>query len=138
VAVLHVWAWAENPDGLVTADNWALPFVRRKLDTPSVERSVLRSAALGLALADGADEFVLEILQRHYLQDENDRTHARHTLARHAQRQKQRLAAGEVPGTAELAATWGACWQELRSGLSPAGKRSVDQLTGVHAGHTSS
>lgn len=60
VAVLHVWAWVENPDGPFAAENWALPFVRLGL-VPSGVAS--RRAARALGLAQGGDGFLARQLR---------------------------------------------------------------------------
>ena len=51
LAVLHVWVWLDNPDGLCASDNWALPYVRAGV-TPAGEPDP--NAARALALVTGA------------------------------------------------------------------------------------
>jgi hypothetical protein len=59
VWVLHVWAPMENPDGRFAADNWAIPFVRAGLASPS---KVDADAGRALSLAVGGDDFLKETL----------------------------------------------------------------------------
>jgi hypothetical protein len=135
VGVLHVWAWADNPDGLVAPDNWALPFLRQELEAPAGPAMTRRSAALGLALADGADEFISDVLTRHYLNREDDRAHARRILGHHARLQRETMGSGTAPSALQLARAWEVCWDELISGLSGEGKQALILLTRSHTSH---
>lgn len=137
VAVLHVWAWSTNPHGLVAADNWALPFLRRSQEPPTREPGLLRAAALGLALADGADAFLIEVLTRHHLTDEVDRQKARRILADHARLQRERMSHDLVASVRDLAHAWEACWDEILSAMSAQGRMALRRLDQSHADHRS-
>ena len=52
--VLHAWVGVPNPAGLLEADNWALPYVRAGVPTPS---SISVSAARALSLLNGGIEY---------------------------------------------------------------------------------
>ena len=60
IAVLHVWAWYQNPDGPFATDNWALPFARLGLPVPSSEPST--DAWHAVALAAGGERYYLALL----------------------------------------------------------------------------
>lgn len=60
IAVLHVWAWLDNPDGPFATDNWALPFARLGLARPSQPPSPEAAHALGLAAA--GESYYLAVL----------------------------------------------------------------------------
>lgn len=50
LAMIHVWVWSDNPDGLFAADNWALAYDRVGLQIPDNPSPRLSKA---LYLADG-------------------------------------------------------------------------------------
>lgn len=56
LAMLHAWIWADNPQGIFTADNWALPFLRLGL-RPS-RSDVPIEAAKALSLLNGGRDYV--------------------------------------------------------------------------------
>ncbi|MFN2315965.1 MAG: hypothetical protein ABR551_03030 [Gemmatimonadales bacterium] len=60
VAVLHVWAWLDNPDGPFATDNWALPFARLGLPRPALPPN--RDVAHALALASGGEGYYLALV----------------------------------------------------------------------------
>jgi hypothetical protein len=49
VAVLHVWAWLDNPAGPFATDNWALPYLRLGLEPPTDPPRAATAHALALA-----------------------------------------------------------------------------------------
>lgn len=55
IAVLHAWVWLENPAGVFTTDNWALPFARFGLAPPP---GAPEASARAAALAGGGDTYV--------------------------------------------------------------------------------
>jgi hypothetical protein len=54
LAILHAWVGVPNPDGVFTAENWALPFARIGVPAPT---SIPPAAARALSLASGAKEY---------------------------------------------------------------------------------
>jgi hypothetical protein len=60
IAVLHAWAWAENPHGPFTPENWALPYTRLGLPTPDVT-AVSAAKAASLATAEGRAFFASRV-----------------------------------------------------------------------------
>lgn len=60
IAVLHVWAWYENPDGPFATDNWALPFARLGLPVPDTRPD--DPAWHAVALAAGGERYYQAVL----------------------------------------------------------------------------
>jgi hypothetical protein len=58
LAVLHVWVRAQNPDGVFTAENWALPFIRLGLDVPT---DFPKGAARAISLLSGGERYFREL-----------------------------------------------------------------------------
>jgi hypothetical protein len=46
LSILHAWIWIDNPDGVFTTDNWALPFARLELAPARPTHDAARAAAL--------------------------------------------------------------------------------------------
>src|SRR5690349_18122041 len=60
LGILHLWSGVENPAGMWTADNWALPFARAGL-RPARQSD---AAARALALAADSGRYVVDVLAR--------------------------------------------------------------------------
>ena len=60
LGMIHAWIWVDNPDGLFSADNWALPFVRTGVAVPPV---VPPSAAKAMHLLDGGIEYYARMVE---------------------------------------------------------------------------
>ena len=66
IAVLHVWIWLENPDGLLATDNWALPYARLGYRMPPAGGGGApqeAARALALAAGDGGRSYVEALLR---------------------------------------------------------------------------
>jgi hypothetical protein len=59
VAVLHAWIWLENPLGALAMHNWALPFRRLDLTSPSATNP---AAAHALGLVTGGASYYRKVL----------------------------------------------------------------------------
>jgi hypothetical protein len=81
VAVLHVWAWLDNPDGAFATDNWSLPFARLGLAPPRTAPSA--EVAHGLALAAGGEAYYLAVVAGPEM-EQLDRERISASLAREA------------------------------------------------------
>lgn len=57
LTMLHAWVWSNNPDGMFSADNWALPFMRLGLDPP--EHTVPDAARMLSLLSGGTRYYTL-------------------------------------------------------------------------------
>lgn len=60
LAILHLWCWVPNPDGVFAADNWALPYVRLGMTPPA---TISVPAARALSLISGGDRFYSSLLR---------------------------------------------------------------------------
>jgi len=60
-AMLHVWAWQENPDGVLATDNWSLPFIRAGLTPPAHAEP---EAARAVSLLTSGVPFFTTVLER--------------------------------------------------------------------------
>lgn len=59
VAFLHAWLRVPSPDGIFSADNWALPFVRGRIDVPE---NFTTGAARAVSLATGGKRYFLDLV----------------------------------------------------------------------------
>jgi hypothetical protein len=59
VAFLHAWLRVPSPEGIFSADNWALPFVRGKIDVPE---NFTMGAARAVSLATGGKLYFLDLV----------------------------------------------------------------------------
>lgn len=122
LAVMHAWLWAENPRGLWTADNWALPFVRLgvRYDSASVP------AAAALALASGSAEYYARAAADIGRLDDQQAARARVEVERAAAEVETLAAAARSRGyltSAELARleeVWTAMWENIAIAVGPA------------------
>jgi hypothetical protein len=60
LAILHVWTLLPNPAGEFVAENWALPFARLHLETPS---PISEIAARALSLVSGSNDFYASLIE---------------------------------------------------------------------------
>ena len=117
IAVLHAWIWSENPSGMFTPDNWALPYVRAGLPVPA---QVNPDASRALALGNGSVEFFTEQLARANGMDESSRAILDGILRHASERIRPRLRGS--PSSRQLAAWWQQALSRARARL-PAGLR---------------
>ncbi|HEX3865352.1 MAG TPA: hypothetical protein VHV78_01325 [Gemmatimonadaceae bacterium] len=61
VWIMHVWTALANPDGVVAADNWSLPYARAGLAIPRSHPADI-DASRALSLTVGGDEFLESLL----------------------------------------------------------------------------
>ncbi len=60
LAILHAWAWSENPRGAFETDNWALPLERLGVRSGT---QLPRAALQALSLADDRNDYIMLILR---------------------------------------------------------------------------
>lgn len=104
LAILHVWLWEQNPAGLWTADNWALPFMRAGLRRPATPDA----AARALALATGSAEYYLGVMTAVARLGPHERETASTLL--HVAADSARAVGGDLPG---LRRVWNDLWLRL-------------------------
>lgn len=59
VAFLHAWLRVPSPEGIFSADNWALPFVRGRIAVPE---KFTTGAARAVSLATGGKSYFLDLV----------------------------------------------------------------------------
>lgn len=95
IAVLHAWVWLQNPAGLFTTDNWALPFARFGLAPPP---GVPEASARAAALAGGGDAYVAALARVVRHPDRAGDARVRELLAREREAAGARLDAARRRG----------------------------------------
>ena len=116
VAVLHLWAWIENPAGVYATDNWALPWLR--LGWPPPVAATEDAVGRAVALAAGGDNYFAAVITAMAHPDSLGRRAVRDVLARAKTDISATLGVGDSgapPGTARLASAarqWEAAWDE--------------------------
>lgn len=140
LAMLHAWTGVANPDGVWSADNWALPFVRGGYTVP---HHVPPAAGRAVALAVGYEAFFNEAVSRAARPTSEEASSVAEMLARHSRRIRQRLDAtpsGQAPDVDALAADWLTLWAEVER-VVPRVAALTERLfgtegdTGTHAIH---
>ncbi len=119
LAMVHAWLWLENPEGLFAADNWAIPFLRLGLETPSHDGA---AAGKALSLLTGSDAYVARVVQTAAAPATVDEPTLRAVIARRAARvgavvkgrSGTRLSAAEQD---TLAREWEEIWQSIEAML---------------------
>jgi hypothetical protein len=123
LTMLHAWVWVANPDGVFSADNWALPFIRLGLDVPA---DTPVDAARMLSLLAGGDRYYRMLLRAlaRPTPEEEAAAAERITAARAG---LEEWLPGAVHGRAldaaalaELAAGWRELWVGVTGELRPA------------------
>jgi hypothetical protein len=96
IAVLHAWVWLENPAGVFTTDNWALPFARFGLVPPP---GAPEASARAAALAGGGDAYVAALARVVGHPDSAGDARVREVLAREREATGARLVAARRRGS---------------------------------------
>lgn len=120
IAVLHAWIWLDNPDGLLAADNWALPYARLGYPAPV---GAPREAARAVALAAGAGgRAYVEALLRAVGQASVEETRAlTAVVVRHQVAARALVQSDTIPRLrlAELERCWLALLDDVRAIVRP-------------------
>ena len=131
LAMLHAWIWVENPDGLFTADNWALSLARLSLPAPS---EVPPPAAKALFLLEGGVDYYARMVQLAGSPSPEEREAVRAILTTYRDEVQQRLArtakAKHAPDLAALAELWEDLWEEMAQQVSPELWAQIGNLVG--------
>jgi hypothetical protein len=116
LAMMHAWVWKENPDGVFTADNWALSYVRHGLPVPA-SVDPMAAKALFLSAADGVAYYRNVVDTNASLAPEEARA-IRDVLQQARDRVSVALQAAH-PGTAPPASTLRAIWHDAWRDVQP-------------------
>ncbi|MEN8376810.1 MAG: hypothetical protein ABFS34_15385 [Gemmatimonadota bacterium] len=133
LAVVHVWTGVENPAGLLTQNNWALPFWRHGLDAPDPLSSI---AARGASLASDGGAFYRDLVHRvadltppeAAAVDEalaGAAEAARHAIERY--RADPSLPVDQI----QFEAIWAALWEAIRDAVDPEKWIAISKLSGA-------
>lgn len=134
LAMVHVWAWTENPEGVLVQHNWALPFRRVGLPVPEDASSAARRA---LSLAGGGVAYYETLLSAALGGSPEEEDERRRVLRAHGARVEtwlgQQDRGGEVPRARQLdleplVTTWESLWEALEEGRSAAARESLREL----------
>ena len=123
LAMLHVWIWSTNPDGMFAADNWAIPYLRLGMTPPA---NASRSAAQALSLLNGGDEYFAASIDASMSLDPEQRRAIDAAFAR---------ARSDVAGTVGTAIDkqWSDLWEELMKSIEASvGKDVRAHLSATH------
>jgi hypothetical protein len=132
LAVMHAWLWLENPRGIWTTDNWALPFVRLGLRPDAA--SVPASAAL--SLVSGGEEYYARAIARIGALGAEEQERVRTVLTKSAaavasllaeDARRDRLTAAEL---ARLEEIWTSMWDGVTASVRP---DAAARVTGLRA-----
>ena len=135
LAMLHAWTGIENPDGVFTADNWALPFARAGVPVP---HHVTPEAGRAVALAAGYLPFYREAVVRAAAPPLDVLARIEAAFAHRAASVRALIAAERVPDVEALAAEWARLGAEVEA-VAPdawprlAGLFGAQGHTGTHA-----
>jgi hypothetical protein len=120
IAVLHVWLWLDNPDGVLATDNWALPYARLGYTAPAgAPRAAAR--ALALAAGEGGRAYLDAVLRAVGRPSPEEAQALRDVVARHQVAARALLpytVDGSVP-VAALEHCWSALWEDVRRAVRP-------------------
>jgi hypothetical protein len=121
LAMMHVWAWTDNPGGVFQADNWGLSYARFDLPLPASPRP--RAALALFLLADDGPAYYRKVL-RVNARPTPDEAKAVRTALQDGRRAIRRVldAGADAPIAldAALAEAWGGLWASVRPRLRPA------------------
>jgi hypothetical protein len=120
LSMVHVWTGLDNPDGVLSQNNWALPFWRNGLPVPD---SVSLVAARGLSLAHEGRAFYTALLNNAVELAPAERSSVERAVEEHATRAELLIAAHRSRSAAAVdqpafEAIWNELWQDIRSAVS--------------------
>jgi hypothetical protein len=128
VVALHIWHAIPSPQGLFSAENWNLPFLRNGLQAPT---QFERAPARMLALTNGGHVHYAELVRRNTGIDDATAAGVRKIMASYAKQAEQWAAEARTSRSArtdQLSAVYERMWSELIERL-PRAQRA--KLTGL-------
>ena len=129
LAMMHAWIWSSNPHGTFAADNWAIPFARRRLDMPA---EFPQAAAKALSLASGGRDYVEAALDAAGAAGGPE-----HAVTQALDRAVERVirllppGRGTAPDQSELerlADIWTEMWAAIDEAVPPSNRQSLARL----------
>lgn len=129
LAMVHVWAWVESPDGVLAQHNRALPFRRVGLPVPSEPPPAVHRA---LSLAGSGADYYEALLVAATDGTPADRARFRRALEGHRARVETWVAENRggapPPDRTALVAIWRSLWRELEESGPPAMRERLVEL----------
>jgi hypothetical protein len=120
LSMVHVWTEVENPDGILSQNNWTLPFLRAGLAAPTDADD---ESARGLSLSGEGRHFYAELLGRAAELTEGEERRIEEILDQSARRVEGLIsdahASGGVVDTEALRDCWRGFWREVRANVRP-------------------
>lgn len=124
LAMIHVWVWSDNPDGIFSADNWALSYYRFGLKPPKPEE-LDPDVSKALFLASGKVDYYLKFIELSIEPETLDEGQIRPVLSEYSSRVNDVLKPYE-PGNSlsanhrkEISELWFDMWQQIKRILAP-------------------
>jgi len=119
LAILHVWAWTNNPAGRFVTENWSLPLTRRGMSPRKLQRATVRALSLANDSASYYEQTLRTSLGLSAV--ESQRVHS----ILEARRADTRAELTRHPTLDEdaLSRIWAALWTDLEASLP---KRTSD------------
>lgn len=120
LAMVHVWAWTDNPNGLFGSDNWALSYMRLGLKYPDKPDA---AASKALFLAEGGIDYYLKFVQLCVHPDDEVLNRVRAVFSRYSRDAKQvsRMMVANKTITQndqeQLASVWDRMWRDVKKEL---------------------
>ena len=136
LGMIHAWIWVDNPDGLFSADNWALPFVRIGVAVPP---EVPPSAGKAMYLLDRGIEYYARMVELVGRPSPQEREIIHETLAAYQDSVRshlddysqpdaeEQIAAQEVDVGA-LTSLWIGLWEEVAQNSGPELRSKLSSL----------
>jgi hypothetical protein len=112
LAILHVWAWTDNPAGVFVTENWRLPLVRSGIG----EKALSAAAVRGLSLANDSASYYEQTLGTALQLNDAELQAVRDVVAGARRAARGAIGSGGVDDRA-LAASWTALWTSLERAL---------------------
>lgn len=128
LAMVHIWVWTDNPDGIFGSDNWALSYMRLGLKHPDKPDA---TASKALFLAQGGIEYYLKFVQLCIRPDEETLNKVRVVFSRYSKEAEKvsglMIANKTVTqnNQAQLTSVWNRMWQDVRKELGESSWKQI-------------
>lgn len=122
LAMLHAWIWSENPDGIFSADNWALSYHRHGFNPPE---DINPDVSKALFLADGNVDYFMKFIQLCIEPGIFYEEEIRQIVSGYSSQISEMLQSYEAghelseEHSEHIAAEWNEMWQQVKLSLGP-------------------
>lgn len=135
LAMLHAWVWSENPDGIFSADNWALSFERFGLVPPD---TINPDVSKALFLASGNVDYYLKFIELSLEPEIINMNQIRPVILDYSLRIKTRLISGAQGKCVtdrlqkEINDIWQKMWMQIKQGLNQTQWEKIESNLHTH------